>query len=130
MDKDAVLRYLQKLFADFEVHDELPLELAAIISASGLEPRFFKTLFMQLQILSQSGALASRRSDFEVVGKGIFSMKQKSSEYNIRILYSFLPNRDPVLLCAFYERGGKSKTDYTPYMPVALRRLKQYKEEL
>ena len=50
MDKDAVLRYLQKLFADIEVHDELPLELAAIISASGLEPRFLNTLFMQLQI--------------------------------------------------------------------------------
>lgn len=103
MDKDSVLHILQNLFSDIEVHDELTPELAAILSASGSEARFFKTLVMQLQILLNTGALASNRPDFEVVGKGIFSMKQKSSEYNIRILYSFLPSRVPVLLCAFYE---------------------------
>ena len=130
MDKDSVLHILQNLFSDIEVHDELTPELAAILSASGSEARFFKTLVMQLQILLNTGALASNRLDFEVVGKGIFSMKQKSSEYNIRILYSFLPSRAPVLLCAFYERAGKAKTDYTPYIPVALSRLKQCKEEL
>lgn len=48
MDKDSVLHILQNLFSDIEVHDELTPELAAILSASGSEARFFKTLVMQL----------------------------------------------------------------------------------
>lgn len=130
MNKDSVLQLLQNLFSSIDVHDELTPELLEIISKTGAEQRYFKTIVLQLTILLQSGVLATKRSDFELVGDGIFSMKQKSSEYNIRILYSFLPNRKPILLCAFYERSGKSKTDYTPYIPVAKARLAQHKEEM
>lgn len=45
--------------------------------------------------------------------------------FNIRILYAFLPNRQPVLLSAFHERAGKTKTDYTTYIPEANRRFEE-----
>lgn len=130
MNKDAVLHILQNLFSGIDVHEELTPELLELISRTGAEDQYFKTIIFQLAILMQVGVLATNRPDFELVKDGIYSMKQKSSEYNIRILYSFLPNRKPILLCAFYERGGKSKTDYSPYLPVAKARLAQHKEEM
>lgn len=130
MNKENVLLYLQSLFADIEVHDEFTPELLALIAGSGIEQRFFQIIIMQLKLLLDLGASTVQCKNFESLGGGIFSMKQKITSANIRILYAFLSNRQPVLLCAFYERAGKSKTDYSRYIAVASERLKQFKEEM
>lgn len=130
MNKESVLLCLRNYFECIEVHDEVTPELLTLIAGSGIEQRFFQIIVMQLKLLLDLGVAAVHCKNFESLGGGLFSMKQKISSANIRILYSFLPNQRPVLLCAFYERAGKSKTDYARYIAVASERLKQFKEEM
>lgn len=52
----------------------------------------------------------------------------KTQMFCCRILYAFAPDQSPVLLTAFFERGGKRKTSYEPYIPVAQRRMKEEME--
>ena len=47
----------------------------------------------------------------------------KGSNFNIRILYAFLPDGAPILLVGFGERSGKRVSSYESYIPVAKERL-------
>lgn len=128
MNKAAILLLLQNALANIETHSNLPLEIIELISASGYENKFFSILIMRLHTLCNVGVLATREKEFELIGSGIYSMHISSRGFNIRILYSFLPDKQPVLLCAFNERAGKSATDYSSYIPVAIKRLKEMEE--
>lgn len=129
MNIDEVRRYWMDSLASIGVSDALVSELVKIVAETGNERSVFKIFIQRLFLLQSLGALAVQHKEFESIGDGLFSMHLAGRNFNIRILYSFLPNRQPVLLLAFYERGGKRKTDYTPYKEPALSRLKQIKEE-
>lgn len=104
-------------------------ELLALIAESGVEEAVFRLILLRLHMLQALGVEATRHKEFEPIKSGLYSMHLAGKGFNIRILYSFLPNRKPVLLLAFYEREGKRKTDYTPYIDPALSRLQRFKEE-
>lgn len=125
MNKENVLSYLMRQLGDILTTRNLIPELVAILSESGNEAAFFKQLAKCLRILAIKGICAIELDGFENIGQGIFSMRLPAKGYNIRILYGFLPNSKPVLLLAFYERGGKRKTDYTPYLEPARKRLEE-----
>lgn len=55
-------------------------------------------------------------------------MRLKGSNFNIRILYAFLPDGAPILLVGFGERSGKRVSSYESYIPVAKERLKHILE--
>lgn len=129
MNKDEVLRYLQNYFASIDTSEELLPELLALIGKSGIEKAVFKLIMLRLHILQSLGVNATQHKEFEPIESGLYSTHLTGRGFNIRILYSFLPNRKPVLLLAFYEREGKNNTDYTPYIKPALSRLQQLKEE-
>ena len=76
-------------------------------------------------MLTLLGAQAVQSKEFESIGNGLFSMHLTGSGYNIRVLYSFLQNQQPILLSSFYERGGKRNTDYTKYIEPAKARLEE-----
>lgn len=129
MNKATIIQYFQNFFSDYCVCEEMIFELLEIIAGSGIEKNFFKDLSMKLQMLLQLGARAVEHKEFEAIDGGIFSMHLDGRGFNIRILYSFMPDRRPVLLLAFYERGGKRKTDYTPHISPAKERFRRKKEE-
>nr|DAY52827.1 MAG TPA: protein of unknown function DUF891 [Caudoviricetes sp.] len=129
MNKDEVLSYLQDYFASIDASEELLPELLALIAESGVEDAVFRLILLRLRILLALGVSATQHKEFEPIKSGLYSMHLAGKGFNIRILYSFLPNRKPVLLLAFYEREGKRKTDYTPYIDPALSRLQRFKEE-
>ena len=76
-------------------------------------------------MLALLGVNSKDLDGFEHIGQGIYSMRLHAKGYNIRILYGFLSDEKPVLLLAFYERAGKRKTDYTPYLDPARKRLEE-----
>ena len=78
-------------------------------------------------MLSQMGLQATTLNGFEPIEKGIYSMKFKFSGFNIRILYAFRGDEEPILLLAFYERAGKSCTDYSGCIKPACDRLAEMK---
>ena len=67
--------------------------------------------------------------EFENIGQGLFSMHLTGAGFNIRVLFAFLSNNQPVLLHAFEEKQGKRRTDYSSHIPPALLRLSQTKED-
>ena len=129
MNKQEALRRLAELLGSFSIslHPAVLDEIMSIITNSGCESRVFATLSKRLFFLSEYGNQAQfYHEEFEHLGRGIYSMHVAVASLNIRVLYAF---RDPdtILLLAFYERGGKKKTDYTSKIKEAEKRLDELK---
>lgn len=128
MNKEKSLRHLKQLLSqsNFVVYPKMIEELLAIIAKSGVEKKVFTTLISRLEFLSNHKQQTQlHHKEFELIGDGIYSMHIDVNQLNIRILYSF-KDSDTVLLLAFFERGGKNHTDYTPKIPEAKRRLREF----
>jgi len=65
--------------------------------------------------------------EFEHLGGGIYSFHIAIKNKNIRILYTLLGN-NIILLLAFFERAGKSATDYTRKIEEANYRISELEE--
>ena len=127
MNAQKVKDFLELLFRGILYHDLFFAEFVDLISGTGIENKIFKLLSSRLASLNKYGVQVTNIREFENIGGGLYSMHFAGSDFNIRVLFSFLPNGQPVLLLAFYERAGKRKTDYTPYKQPALNRLNEMK---
>ncbi|WP_299967434.1 type II toxin-antitoxin system RelE/ParE family toxin [uncultured Oscillibacter sp.] len=127
MNRRDILARLWEAFDGIDIHPSMIAELMELIAESGAEQQFLKLLLSRLKYLKANGARAVSHEEFESIRDGIFSMHLSKRDFNIRILYTFLPNRNPCLLLCFYERAGKQATDYTKKIPIA---LKRFSEEL
>lgn len=125
MKREEVLSWLCSILGELLYTREFFQELVELIAETGIESKFFTTLVRQLKMLTMLGAQAVQSKEFESIGNGLFSMHLAGNGYNIRVLYSFLQNKQPILLLSFYERGGKRKTDYTKYIEPAKARLEE-----
>lgn len=127
MKREDVLTFLAAILSTITAHNAFIPELTDIIERSGFEKKFFKMFMARLKYLCEFGASAiNYREGFESLAhqaEGLYSMRLKGFGFNIRILYSFLPDGDPVLLVAFEERSGKRVSSYESYIPVAKERL-------
>jgi hypothetical protein len=128
MNRSKILQLILGALSHLDIHPKLIEELVNIIVGSGYETRFFKLLITRLEYLSRHCVDAVKHEEFENIGKGLYSMHLSKQGFNIRILYSFLPNGAPSLLACFHERAGKRKTDYTTHIDPALMRLNERKE--
>lgn len=129
MNTNSFLKLLRICLGQLRFSPEILKELCGILVTSGRESKFLVLLAARLRTLDQLGAYATSEPEFESIGGGLFSMHFAASGFNIRILYAFLPNREPVLLLAFYEREGKGKTDYSQKLEPAKERFRLLKEE-
>ena len=129
MNKETVLNYLLSILEGAVEYLPIMLtELKDILSRSGYEQKFGAQLFARLNMLRALGADVIKAKEFERIDDTIYSMHCTGTEYNIRILFAFTENGLPLLLLAFFERGGKRKTDYAQYIPAAYTRLEEYNE--
>lgn len=126
--KQELLAELLERLSSFCVHEQLLKELVALVSKGGITPRFLPLFYRRLNQLEEFGVQApEKHAEFERLDRDLYSMHISSRDFNIRVLYAFLPDQ-AVLLLAFYERGGKSNTDYTRYIPAARRRLEELED--
>ena len=126
MNRDSILSYLEEYLGTFRCHASLFGDIVDIIARSGYERSFFALLIVQLRILAAQGPNAIKFPGFERLRHAdgeLYSMHLDGRDFNLRILYSFLPDHTPVLLTTFFERAGKRTSDYTPYIPAAKERL-------
>lgn len=129
MKKESVITCLTKILYGILFHDLFLSEIIHLISESGFEEKVFTLLVARLRLLSTRGVAVTQAKEFESIGNGLYSMHLAGKGFNLRILFSFLPNRQPVLLLAFHEREGKNKTDYSTYLEPALSRFAEKKED-
>lgn len=129
MAKIDVLNELSSAFDSFVIHEKLIPDLMGILKKASNKQKFFDLLLVRLDFLRKYGRLAQEyHKEFERINEEIYSMHVSVKELNVRVLYSFLED-GTILLHAFYERGGKSKTDYTEKLPEASQRKKSMLEE-
>lgn len=129
MNKNKALDKLTELIEGIIFHSLFLSELLNLVAGKGFEEKVFKLLTKQLILLNRYGVMVTNTKEFENIGRGLYSMHLTGSGFNLRILFAFLPNAQPVLLLAFHERAGKSKTDYSSYLDPALARFAEKKEE-
>ena len=131
MNKKTVLDMLRDILYTVLAHVELLGELTSLIAGSGVEMKFITLLVARLQALASHGVHATVMQEFESLrgSSGLYSMHLSGKGFNIRVLYGFLPNGQPVLLRAFHEQGGKKKTDYSSHIPVASLRLEEMRKD-
>ncbi len=127
-DKKAMLR---KALKPFKFHERAIDEIISIIIRSGCEQKFLTALLRNLKLLEVCSVdKLCRLEPFENLKEapGIYSMRFKQ-QMNCRLLFS-VDDSGQYYLLFFYERQGKSKTDYSSYIKPAQQRLKELKEEL
>lgn len=129
MNKSNVIQQLLQYLSQILCYDSFISDLVSIIAGTGYESKFFSLLQARLQILSAYGNGAIVAKEFELISDGIYSMHLSGHDFNIRILYAFLPNGQPVLLSTFFEREKKKKTDYTNYIPEAVSRFQKMRKD-
>lgn len=118
---------------DFVIHPDLVSDLVDVLRNSGNEKAFLSMFLKNLDFLKEYGINAHIQptNQFEKLknSPNMFSMHIQRKGFNIRILYSFLPD-NTILLHGFYEREGKGKTDYSNSIKIAEERFKEYSESL
>lgn len=129
MNQEECFAELDLLLNSFRCHTRLLGELLELIAKTGAERNFLSTLLTRLRNLRSMGVQVTQQRGFELLGDGIFSMRIAGKNYNIRILFAFLPDKTPYLLHAFYERAGKRVSDYSGKISLAKSRLAESEEE-
>lgn len=131
MNKQQLLIQLAEILSQIRYHPNVLSELTKILAKSGIEQKFLQLFLTHLTQERELGIDAIKLEEFERIEDGINSMHLAvSSQMNIRILYSYLPDRSLVLLHAFYKRSRKRKTDYQSALPVAKQRLREMKGDI
>lgn len=129
MNKREVLDLLIQLLGSIRLAPEFVSELVSLIAKSGYERDVIRILSLRLRFLNQEGKFAVRGKEFEQINASIFSLHMTGKGFNLRILFAFLPNDEPVFLYPFFERAGKRKTDYTSKILLAEERFEKEMEE-
>lgn len=129
MNRREIKGKIEDVFSGFDICPRMIAELIELISGTGIEKKVLKLLLIRLKLLSIYGVDAINFKEFERINETVYSMHLSQTGFNIRILYSFMENGKPTLLLCFYERGGKKKTDYSTYLPVAAERFRERMEE-
>lgn len=138
--KDALQilqEYLSQYNEEFVIHPEFLGEVAKCLKneLKGSEAAFLKQMSTQLNHIQSFKKTVHQIDGNEILsGVGndpygqpweLYSIHMSSKKYNMRFLIKFDENTTPYLLCAFYERSKKQKTDYTAYKPIAKNRFMQ-----
>ena len=130
MNTKELLKLLSEQFSGYVCHVSFLEELYSILrkDLSGKEKQLFKQLAAQLENIRKMGRMvymADRNELLKGKGSRYYSIHLSSAQYNVRLLVYITGSGTPYFLSAFYERGGKSRTDYSSHIPVLDKRLEQ-----
>lgn len=130
MNTKELLDSLSEQFSGYTCHISFLEELYNILrkDLSGKEKQLFKQLTAQLEnirIMGRMVHMADRNERLKGSGSRYYSIHLSSAQYNVRLLIYIDGAGTPYFLCAFYERAGKSKTDYSRHIATLDKRLKQ-----
>ncbi len=135
MNKKKALEELKKYLTEyynygFIFHPRFIEELSSLLkSVQGHEAELFNLLAKQLSFVKDLGTQAHTADSNEHLkykSKQLYtSLHLSSKNFNIRFIMTFDNDLQPVFLLAFYERSGKSSTDYSKYEEPAKKRFRE-----
>ena len=125
MDIIELLDSFSAQFAFIKFHPLCKDELSTIMNRSGHHDELLSCLLSRLQMLEQCGIenLVGTHS-FEKLkskdAKGLYSIRLKTSSYNVRVLLA--KSGHELLLLAFEEKSGKRVSEYARFLEPAQKR--------
>lgn len=121
--------YLQQ---GFRFHPAFMKEFKELLhGASGNEKGIFLLLIKQLNFVRELRCQVCKADGNEIIkylDRDYYSLHLSGKNFNLRLLMAFGVSGDPIFLAAFYERGGKRASDYTPWKPVLASRYADMEE--
>lgn len=131
MKKLEIHKAFVELFCNVKAHPEVGNEIITLVIGNGHEKEFIKLFKKQLNYARTLGYKVTELKQFEKLSEspGLYSMHLKSKNFNIRIIYSYYDNGELLLHC-FYEKQGKSATEYSTHIPIAKERKKELEGQL
>ena len=131
MNTNDMLAILAELFDSFSFHELFLEELGSLLKKDlkGKENRFFKMLSTQLNHIRTFGRAIYTVDGHEILQGAdghYYSIHLQQSQFNVRLLVQISDDDTPYFLCAFNEKSGKRKTDYSAYTKVMQERLKDF----
>lgn len=125
MNKYKTELELFELFNSFRYHESILDEIMELVVKKGRTKKFYAMLEKNIRMIKELGEKVIKLNSFEKLQNipDIYSMKFKSNDMNLRILYKFENGCYVLLLCAFEEKSDSGKDSYRKYIPIASKRM-------
>ncbi len=131
MNTNDMLKQLASLLVSFSVHPKFISELSSLLKKDlkGKEAEFFKILTTQLNNIKCFGSniyMVDSNEKLQGADGHYFSIHLQKSQFNVRLIVYIDDTNIPYFLCAFNERSGKSRTNYSAYTAVMEERINYF----
>lgn len=116
---------LFELFNSFRYHESILDEIMELVVKKGRTKKFYAMLEKSIRMIEELGEGVIKLNSFEKLQNitNMYSMKFKSNDMNLRILYKYDDEYDVLLLCAFEEKSDSGKDSYRKHIPIASKRM-------
>lgn len=106
-----------------------------VLKLTGREAEIFDLLVKQLRYIAEYGRRVNEIGQNEKLKhmqmeQEYYSLYMKGTGFNLRMLMTFYEDETPLILGIFYEKGGKSVSDYSKWKPILASRYEELKEDI
>lgn len=120
---------LFELLNRVKFHDAVIEEIKSLVVKNGITKQFVKMFAKNIEMIETLGLDVVHTNNFEKLkdANGLYSMKFKGKNMNLRMLYSYDIDTNTIMLHLFYEREDSRKERYEDHIPIALERMKKWR---
>ena len=121
---------LLELLSRVKFHESVLDEIEELVVKKGLTNQFVRMLENNICKIETLGADVTKTNNFEKLkeANGLYSMKFKGKNMNLRMLYSYDEYTNTIMLHLFYERDDSRRERYENHIPIALKRMESWRE--
>ena len=118
---------LMETFSKVLFHDKVIDEVMNLVIGKGIEEQFINAFHKNIELIERLGVNVVQLKNFEKLKgvDGLYSMKFKGKNMNLRMLYSYDVSSETIMLHFFYERDDSKKDRYVDHIPIAVARKKE-----
>lgn len=116
---------LYELLSKVKFHEDVIDEIINLVVKTGITDQFVKLLAKNIEMIETLGLEVVQNKNFEKLkdANGLYSMKFKGKNMNLRMLYSYDVDTNTIMLHLFYERDDSRRERYEDHIPIALQRM-------
>lgn len=116
----------------FIFHEKFLEEIRDLLkNAPGSEKEIFALLIKQFTFIKELSTDVHKADSNEIIKyqeRDYYSLHLSAKNFNIRLLMTFMEEKSPAFLVAFYERSGKKSSDYSRWKEVLTGRYNEIME--
>lgn len=131
MKKYKTEQKLYELLNRVSIHDDVIDEIEELVVKKGITKQFVRMLDKNIKQIEELGTDVTYTNNFEKLkdANGLYSMKFKGKDMNLRMLFSYNECTNTIMLHLFYERDDSRRERYEKHIPIAIKRMENWREE-